>query len=324
MAKVCVTGASGYIASQLVSELLKRGYQVRGTVRSLADPTRVDHLRALPGAERLELFEADLLKDNSFDAAVSGCQGVFHCASPFQLSSTDGRKEFVEPALQGTRNLLGSVDRTPSVTTVVLTSSMASIGFNGGKLPPTHVYSTADWSDIEHMESKNIFYPLSKTLAEKEAWAIAEGKPWKLAVINPTMVFGPLLQPTLNASSEHLLNFCNGSKKLIPKGSLGWVDVRDVAELHVAAFEKKELSVGKRFIAMAASLLWKDVCPEILKLRPSLPVPTEVEEGELATPMLFDNASAVELLGRPFRDPMTVVLPDSLDSLEKAGFLKTQ
>jgi len=81
---VCVTGASGFIASHLVKQLLERGYHVRATVRNKEDKEKNQHLTSLPGAnERLELFSADLLQAGAFDQAVEGSEGVFHTASPF-------------------------------------------------------------------------------------------------------------------------------------------------------------------------------------------------------------------------------------------------
>ncbi|RYR69603.1 hypothetical protein Ahy_A03g016163 [Arachis hypogaea] len=83
---VCVTGASGYIASWIVNFLLQRGYTVRATVRDPSDPKKVEHLLKLNGAkERLHLFKADLLEEGSFDSAIEGCDGVFHTASPVLL-----------------------------------------------------------------------------------------------------------------------------------------------------------------------------------------------------------------------------------------------
>ncbi|XP_066382871.1 cinnamoyl-CoA reductase 1-like isoform X2 [Miscanthus floridulus] len=96
---VCVTGAGGFIASWLVKRLLEKGYTVRGTVRSPVDPKN-DHLRALDGAaDRLVLLRADLLDPESLVEAFSGCDGVFHAASPV----TDDPEMMIEPAIRGTR-----------------------------------------------------------------------------------------------------------------------------------------------------------------------------------------------------------------------------
>ncbi|KAJ0682883.1 putative cinnamyl-alcohol dehydrogenase [Helianthus annuus] len=76
---VCVTGASGYIASWLVKLLLDRGYTVHATIRSLDDLKKTEHLLAFDGSkERLSLFEANLTAEGSFDSAVNGCVCVFH------------------------------------------------------------------------------------------------------------------------------------------------------------------------------------------------------------------------------------------------------
>ena len=109
---VAVTGASGYIAAHCVARLLAAGYTVHGTVRSVAAATTGSgaFLMSLPGAaERLKLFEADLLLSGSFEAALKGCGAVLHTASPFVSAVKPGteRQVFVEPALRGTENVLG-------------------------------------------------------------------------------------------------------------------------------------------------------------------------------------------------------------------------
>lgn len=80
---ILVTGASGYIAGYIIKDLLKDGYKVRGTVRSVANTKKVEHLLSLPEAKtHLELIEADLSVENGWDKAVQGCEYVFHVASP--------------------------------------------------------------------------------------------------------------------------------------------------------------------------------------------------------------------------------------------------
>ena len=109
----CVTGATGFLASELVALLLERGHTVHATVRSLANPERVAYLRELPGAaSKLQLQEADLLAEGSFDACVAGAQYVFHTASPFVTSGiTDPQSQLIAPALNGTRNVFASIER---------------------------------------------------------------------------------------------------------------------------------------------------------------------------------------------------------------------
>ena len=124
---VCVTGASGFVASHCVQQLLEAGYTVHGTVRSLTNPDKVRHLTSLFGAsERLKLFEADLLKEGSFDEAVAGCEAVLHTASPFTSDKTMTEDDFCKPAIQGTLNVLGSLKRN-GVKICVITSSTAAV-----------------------------------------------------------------------------------------------------------------------------------------------------------------------------------------------------
>jgi len=122
-----VTGGSGFIALELISQLLQRGRKVHATVRSLQNEQKVAPLMRLQAEHpnMLELFEADLLKPGSFDEAVEGCSVVYHLASPFLMAEQikDGQKQCVDPALKGTQNVLNSVNAAEAVKRVVLTSS---------------------------------------------------------------------------------------------------------------------------------------------------------------------------------------------------------
>ncbi|KAG2449145.1 hypothetical protein HYH02_005892 [Chlamydomonas schloesseri] len=129
-ATICVTGATGYVAGPIIARLLAAGHRVRGTARDVSPHhPAVAALLALPGAaERLQLYAADLLLPGSFDEAVAGCDVVIHTASPFTLSvrRSQVRQLLLEPAVRGVENVIGAVNRSPSVRRVVLTSSIAA------------------------------------------------------------------------------------------------------------------------------------------------------------------------------------------------------
>ncbi len=234
MQPVCVTGATGYVASQIVAQLLQEGYRVRGTVRSTKNTEKLSPLTRLDGAaERLELVEADLGDPASFDAAVAGCEVVMHTASPYVLDVKDPQRDLVDPAVEGTRGVLSACKRAGTVKRVVLTSSMAAITDE----PDGRVLTEADWNEKSSLERNPYYY--SKTLAEKAAWRfVEEEKPgFDLVVLNPFAVIGPSLVPPLNQSNAIFVELLTGKVPAIIELAFGFVDVRDVAAAHVAAME---------------------------------------------------------------------------------------
>ncbi|KAF3960492.1 hypothetical protein CMV_014803 [Castanea mollissima] len=136
---VCVTGASGYIASWLVKLLLQRGYTVKATVRDTKDLKKTEHLLALDGAkERLKLFKANLLDEGSFDSAVDGCQGVFHTASPVFITASDpqdkGQASTNSVAVSAVDNIVDdnvSLTRTEYQQFLSLLNSQSHFGTQG-------------------------------------------------------------------------------------------------------------------------------------------------------------------------------------------------
>jgi len=142
---VCVTGASGFIAAHVVKQLLEKGYKVKGTVRNLKNRSKYSYLDNLPGAgDRLELVEAELLKEGSFEEAVKGCAYVIHTASPYKIDVKNPQTDLVDPAVKGTLNVLRSCKNISSVKRVVLTSSFAAISDETEK---NKVLSEGDWNE---------------------------------------------------------------------------------------------------------------------------------------------------------------------------------
>ncbi|XP_050154019.1 phenylacetaldehyde reductase-like isoform X2 [Malus sylvestris] len=248
---VCVTGASGYIASWLVKLLLQKGYTVKATVRDPNDPKKTEHLRSLDGAkERLHLFKADLLEEGAFDAAVDGCQGVFHTASPVLISVTDPQ----------------------------------------------------------------IWYVLSKILAEEAGWKFAEGNGIDMVSMNPGLCIGPLLNPTLMTSVEQLLNVMSGTPT--PFLNYPFVDVRDVASAHIQAFEVP--SASGRYCLVGHVVDGFDTLKILRQLYPTLTLAEAVNPSDSKYQVSQEKAKG---LGITFL-PLETSLRDTIESLKEKGFIK--
>ena len=258
MEKVLVTGITGYIGEHCAAELLREGYEVVGTVRSLAkaDATR-KAISKVAQTDNLTFVEADLLSDKGWDDAMQGCSYVLHVASPFFLKEPQNENELIAPAVDGTLRVIKAA-KSAEVKRLVLTSSTFAIiaGKETGK------YGPQDWSDT----NKNIgAYAKSKTLAERAAWAEVKGSNLELAVINPGAVFGPPIGSKDGAQNVAMMaDMIAGKMPMIPDMAMGMVDVRDVAKLHIAAMTKSAAS-GKRFIACTAEPIEMSTVTQVLR-----------------------------------------------------------
>ncbi|KAJ6853078.1 cinnamoyl-CoA reductase 1-like [Iris pallida] len=314
---VCVTGASGYIATWLVKLLLARGYSVKATVRDPADPKKTEHLRALGGADdRLHLFKANLLEEGSFDAVVDGCDGVFHTASPFYHNVKDPQAELIEPAVKGTLNVLGSCIKTTSVKRVVVTSSMAAVGFNGRPRTPDVTVDETWFSSSEFCRQSKSWYVLSKTLAEEAAWKFSKDNGIDIVTINPAMVIGPLLQPTLNTSAAAIANLINGASTY-PNASLGWVHVQDVAKAHILAYEVPTAS--GRYCLVERVAHYSELVKIIHELYPALKLPQKCADDEPFVPTYQVSKEKTHGLGIDYI-PLETSLKETIESLKEKGF----
>ncbi len=235
---VCVTGASGFIAGQTVRELLARGCRVRGTVRDGIDDSQYAYLKQLPGADTgLELVQGDLTQPGSFDAAITGCDYVIHAASPYLLESKNPQQEMVDPAVNGTLDVLQACAKTPSVKRVVLTSSLAAIT---DEPDDDYVFTETDWNSKSSLSRNPYFY--SKALAEQAAWHFMreQTRGFDLVVLNPCMVIGEALGPGLNSSNQVIRDLLSGTYPGVMALNFCMVDVCDVALAHVLALDKDD------------------------------------------------------------------------------------
>ncbi len=325
-APILVTGASGYVAGWIVRLLLEAGHVVHATVRDPAKKSSVAHLEkvAAGSSGTLKLFKADLLDEGAFDVAMTGCELVIHTASPFVITGfSDAHEALVRPALEGTRNVLGSVERTPTVRRVVLTSSVAATyGDNVDILQvPSRVFDESHWNTTSSVDHQPYLY--SKTVAEQEAWALQKKQSrWDLVCINPGLVMGPALTTnSISASITTLQQFGDGTLKFgAPRMWNGLVDVRDVAEAHVRAGFTP--TANGRYILCGDTLSLLDMAAALRQRFgnsypfPRMPVPKilfwlvapfygytrDFVWRNMGYPIAFDNSRSREGLGIRYRD----------------------
>ena len=263
--KVLLTGISGYIGNHCAVELLKNGYSVRGSVRSLSKSKQVTDAikKEVDPRDNLEFCELDLLSDDGWDDAIKGCEFLMHVASPFINIEPKDENEYIRPAVDGTIRALNAA-KSAGIKRVVLTSSMVSMLENADKSINVDAES---WTNVK---AKNVSaYSKSKTLAERAAWEFISGqtddKPMELSVVNPGPVFGPTLSGDLSGASMGMFKqMMVGKMPMMPQASINMSDVRDIAKIHVLALENEKAD-GKRFIVTTEEPIAFQEVAKILK-----------------------------------------------------------
>jgi len=266
MKKVLVTGISGFVGQHCAAELLKKGYAVRGSLRSLSKTDEVVNgiKKEIDPNGNLEFCELDLMKDAGWDAAMEGCDFVLHVASPFVVKVPKDENELIKPAVEGTLRALKAAKKA-GVKRVVLTSSTVSM--QGGREGLVKINKDS-WTDVN---AKNVTaYFKSKTLAEKSAWDFIKNQTGEnkleLVAVNPGPIYGPTLTGNLATEAmDFFKKLITGKVPMLPHAYSVMSDVRDVANIHVAALENDKAN-GKRFIVTSEKPIAIQEIAKILKL----------------------------------------------------------
>ncbi len=264
---VLVTGSSGFIAKHIVLRLLNEGYNVVGSVRNLARGDEVvaavsPHLKSPKTLGKcLRFVELDLTRDDGWDDAMTGVDILMHTASPFPMAQPDNEMDLIGPAVDGAKRALAAAQKA-GIKRVVLTSSVASVAYGHGPNAKAN-FDHTDWSNVDgpHM----IPYTKSKTLAERAAWDFVRdtAPEMQLTTVNPVLVLGPPLDGHYGTSLQLIERLLSGKDPMLPRFGFSVIDVRDIAEIHVAALSKPE-TIGERLIG-SNGFMWFVELAEIIK-----------------------------------------------------------
>jgi len=252
---VLVTGATGFIATQVIQDLYESGlYRVRGTTRNYESEKSKIIRNLFP---KIELVACTLTSDAGWEEAFRGVTFVLHLASPYLSFSGGNIEDFVKPAKEGTRRVLEGAMKEPLIKRVVITSSIAAIAYGHDDLSAEKELGPKQWTNLENPAVTP--YQRSKTVAEKFVWEFKETmKPsFDICTINPGMVVGPLLSEIAYraTSSKQVKQLLKGGSPVLPRIRIPVVDVRDVSMAHVRALESNRVVDGKRYI-LVATVVW--------------------------------------------------------------------
>ena len=266
---ILVTGASGFVGKWCVVKLLEKGFRVRGTIRSDAKAAQVrDTVGKLVGADaagRLELVKADILSDVGWTEAMTDVSAVLHVATAIRGDEPKDRSLVIRPAVEGTSRVL-KFTHAAGIRRVVLTSSIATIGYGHGQTSGTRTYDETYFTNLEAMRW-NWAYCIGKTKAEQAAWEFAKANSMELTTIHPGAIIGPALDDDASISVGLVSGLLDNSTPALPSNGFSIIDVRDVADMHVAALEHPE-AIGQRYLATAEYMPFPQVAKVLQELYP--------------------------------------------------------
>jgi nucleoside-diphosphate-sugar epimerase len=343
---IAVTGASGYLGSYIVSELLSLGYKVNACTKTVQE---CEHLYNLANADAAltVVSGCDLDIEGSYLPGFDNCDGVIHTAAKVALGNS---QSIVDSSVLGTRNILNTIDSVGSIRHYVHTSSCAAI--QTYDKPNEHVFSESDWNDWSTLERGDA-YGVAKTRAERlvHEHFSGDGEGRRYNCINPNVSIGPVMTKQHSLASTLMLReIIYNNPTLYFQAS--FVDVRDVAAGHVAALTRLDVN-RERFVLTSdydacdqreLARIASDIFPDYVfdapsKIHPlivnNLLVPlshlpfvgdsimTEFQRqiSNIRRAYKYNNNHAKEKLGMEFRD-IRVSVKDGVESMINGGFAK--
>ena len=242
--KTLITGASGFVGSAVLRQLIKDGHEVRALVRHGSDRRNLEGVPA-------ELFEGDLADPDSLRSAAAGCNALFHVAADYRLWIPDPDAMY-RINVEGTVKLLQHAFDS-GVERAVYTSSVAALGLRDDGEPADEETPVIREKIIGH-------YKRSKYLAEQAVLNMVREQQFPIIIVNPSTPVGPRdIKPT--PTGRIILDTLNGKMPAYVDTGLNIVHVDDVALGHMLAL--KHGSEGERYILGGENMTLKAILTEI-------------------------------------------------------------
>ena len=337
---VLVTGATGFVGKWTVIEALKAGYPVRGTVRSPAKAAAVRTsvsamLGSDPGA-RLDFAVCDLLDDAGWAQAMAGVTAVLHTATLVLGEEPKDPGPVIRTAVEGSARVLRFA-HAAGVKRVVITESIATVGYGHGQTSGKRVYDETYFTNLDNMRW-TWAYATGKTRAERASWEFTKANGMEMTTIHPGAIFGPAIDEDVSVSVGGISGILDGTIPALPNLGISVIDVRDVAEMHIAALEKPE-SIGERYLATNTYVWFKDVAAMLQKAYPDRRIrikilpdwlmrflaqfggPVRQIIEDIGNEKHYDGRKGEKLLGRPYRSVEEAVLSGA-ESVIRLGLVK--
>ncbi|MBA0548823.1 hypothetical protein Golob_019895 [Gossypium lobatum] len=320
---VCVTGGTGFVASWLIKSLLQEGYAVRTTVR--ADPENkrdLSFLTSLPGAaEKLKIMSADLSDPESYNAAIEGCKGVFHVATPVDFENKES-EAVTERSISGALGILKACLKSKTVKRVVYTSSASTVMFNGQDV---EVVDESFWTDVDFVRGNlSPFmrsYMISKTLTERAALEFGTQHGLDVVTVIPSLVVGPFICPKFPGSVRSSLALVLGNQSeysLLLNASMVHVD--DLARAHIFLLEYPDAK--GRYNCSSDTISLEKLSEFLGGKYPEFPIPSPEYLGEIKG-MKWPGVSSKKLLdtGFEFNCGVEEMFDGAIQCCKERGYL---
>ncbi|KAJ5642853.1 uncharacterized protein N7484_005360 [Penicillium longicatenatum] len=296
---ILVTGASGFLASHIITEALHLGFCVRGVVRSKDKGKQTEALFNSP--KYSSVVVQDMAADKPFDGVLHDVDGIIHCASVTTFSPD--AESVIPPTITGTLNILHAAIRQSNVVRFVYTSSATAVTFPCNNL--NGIITAAAWNHeavnmaqqaaADSPDMPFLVYSASKMQAEQAVWRFTrEEKPhFTVNCVLPATSFGRILGPA-GESGKYIpdLVLRRAVSTHLPPQYI--VDVKDSARIHLAALLDVTVA-NERVLAFGHSINWNDIIDSIQQSRPELQLPTRIP-GLGRDLREVENSLAVNLL----------------------------